>query len=59
MKNKDKDTQFLRKSGNKYLCHAAKKKVHCKLPENETTIGEGGEGQEITKVVLIIKNNCD
>ena len=33
-------TQFWKKSGNKYFCHAAKKKVHCKLPEDETTIGE-------------------
>ena len=40
--NKDKNTQFWWKSGNKYLSHAAKKKVQCKLPESETTIGEGG-----------------
>ena len=50
--NKDKNTQFWWKSGNKYLSHAAKKKVQCKLPENATTIGEG---QEIAKFVLIIK----
>ena len=53
--NKDKNTQFWWKSGNKYLSHAAKKKVQCRLPESETTIGEGGEGQEIAKFVLIIK----
>ena len=45
-------TQFWRKSGNKYLCYAAKKKVQCKFPESEATIGEG---QKIAKFVLIIK----
>ena len=45
-------TQFWKKSGNKYLCHAAKKEVFWKLPEDETITGEG---QEIAKFVLIIK----
>ena len=32
-----------------------KRRFQCKLPEDETTIGEGGEGQGIAEFVLIIK----
>ena len=34
-----------------------KRRFQCKLPEDETTIGEEGEGQKIAKICFDYQNN--